>query len=152
MSATNAERAVIEAARRLFTTPDQRERVERLGVLKAAVDAIELEYTAGALDAPTAEQRFRSALEIVGASRTVGVYERMWAAGATPFTLHAMGFDELLDIQQAGPSTYAAFAAALEHAGLGVPSWAKDSRHVQPFFGRLASYRDTLKLVRDGAL
>lgn len=149
MTATDAERAVINAARQIFTTTNQRERVEHLGALKLAVDAVELEYTAAAIDMPTAEQLFRSALEIVGATRAQGIHERLWADGATVFSLHAMG-EEVLDIRGSGPSCLAAFAAALEHAGLGLPLWAKLPQHREPYFGRLASYRDTLKVIRDG--
>lgn len=150
MSATNAERAVINAARRLFATPSQRERIERLGALKVAVDAVELEYTAAAIDMPTVDQRFRSALEIVGAARAQGVYERLWADGETPASIHAWTVVEALDIKGSGPSCLAAFAAALEHAGLSLPAWARADAHKEPYFSRLASYRETLKVVRDG--
>lgn len=150
MTATNAERAVIEAARKVFSSRYGGVRVDRIAELKNALDRLELEYLALEMDQPSTEERFRSALEIVGANRAQGVYERLWADGVRPPTLHSMTIREALDLAGAGPSCLAAFAAALEHAGFTVPDWARASGHKDPYFAKLASYRETLRQVRDG--
>jgi hypothetical protein len=150
MSATPKERAVINAARAVFSERHAGIRPDRIYELKAALDSLELEYIAAELSAPTMEERFRSALEIIGANRAQGVYERLWAAGGTVTALHAMDIREVLDIHGAGPNILAALAAALEHAGLDLPLWARSSRHEAAYFAKLCAYRDTLKAARHG--
>jgi hypothetical protein len=153
LTATNSERAVIEAARAVFSERHAGIRPDRLYALKTALDRLELEYLAIDMDKPTMDARFRQALLTLGAVRAEQAYNRIATADeqASPAMLAAFTFGELLDVRQAGPSAFAAWAAALEHIGSGLPIWARDSRHAGPYFTKLASYRGTLKEVRDGA-
>lgn len=122
MTATEAERAVINASRRVFQATDQRGRVDRLGILKTAVDALELELTAEALDGTATRDEFAALMgKLPGTvgTRAVNVMIRRFGS---PEELARADFQDVQFAHQAGPRIWAAWAAVLIRLGMR-PTW-----------------------------
>jgi hypothetical protein len=119
---TPTERAVLEAARRVFRADAMRERIERMATLQRAVGAYELELTASTVGKPDLEEQFLNALGFLDGqvnTRAWNAYKRNWAS---PAVLAAADELDVKAARQAGPAVVAAWTAALTHVGL-QPAW-----------------------------
>lgn len=120
---TDAERAVLDAAHSVFLTADLRARVDRLGALKQAVERLDLERTAAALQG-VGRNRFSDALALIpgmAGARAWNVYSRNFQ---TPEGLARASVADIRDVRGAGKNVHAAWAAALNHLGLTI-EWAE---------------------------
>lgn len=137
------ETAVIEAARRLFSSllPD---RSARVATLRAAVQAYEDSLIADAADGMTKEDEFFRALNVSG--RAVRIKNVLRNERLGPRDLALMQSVELFDIKGLGFLSVPAILAALHHAGYFTMAHYLDDSELPS----AVEYRRLRKLMREG--
>lgn len=137
------ETAVIEAARRLFSSllPD---RSARVATLRAAVQAYEDSLIADAVDGLSQEDKFFQALDVSGRATRIKNALRNERLG--PADLAGMRFVEIFDTPNLGSLSIPAILAALHFAGYDtVAKFPEDTEGPSA-----VEYRRLSKLMQEG--